>query len=180
MFSSRIHIVILGPPAVGKLTVSRRLSEIINFPIFDNSKTVSIASIIYGYGTTEFRQFRDKLRFTFYNEVSKGETIQGLISTNVLRHPNNWIYFNKVEQIFTNYNWKTIYVLLIAELEVLFERVEQSDRLTKHSLHTKNELLNWLSENPLHSKIHYKKCKIIDTSNSDISEVVNKIIDLIV
>ncbi len=178
MLNSRIHIVILGPPAVGKLTVSKRLSKMINFPVFDNAKTVDIASIIYNYGTAEFRQFRDRLRFAFYNEVAKSTFINGLISTNVLRHPNNWKYFDKVENIFKNSGWETRYIMLTASDEELQKRVISESRESKHTLTSKESLKKWISDNPFHILLENHICPVIDTTNISIEEIARKIIQI--
>jgi len=112
--SIKTHIILLGPPAVGKLTVSRVLSDLTNYPVFDNAKTVDIALLLFDYHSKEYREYRDELRFSFYEKAVKSE-IKGLISTYCLRHPKNWEYLEAVAKIFQKHNWHTIYYLLTAK-----------------------------------------------------------------
>ncbi|NTV41219.1 MAG: AAA family ATPase [Candidatus Moranbacteria bacterium] len=177
MLISKKHIVILGPPGIGKLTVGRFLADLTDFAIFDNAKTVDLALSIYQYGTPEFRKYRDKLRFDFYKEILKNSSIKGLISTNVLRHPDNWKYFNRIEKMFSKFGWATKFILLTADFTKLSERVNQPDRENKFSLHSTEEISKWFLENKTHSIDKYKKCTIINTTELSAQETANAIIN---
>ena len=107
----RKHLFLLGPPAVGKLTVGKILSKRINYPLFDNAKTVDVASLLFDYDTNEYRAYRDEMRMLFYNKAMTAN-IKGLISTCCLRHPSNWCYFDSVEQLLNEHGWNTMYFLL--------------------------------------------------------------------
>jgi hypothetical protein len=51
-------IVLYGPPAVGKLTVARRLAERTGFRLFHNHLTVDLALSLFDFGTPGFRDLR--------------------------------------------------------------------------------------------------------------------------
>ncbi|MFN3930347.1 MAG: AAA family ATPase [Brevundimonas sp.] len=51
-------IVLYGPPAVGKLTVARRLADLTGFRLFDNHLTVDLALSLFDFGTPGFRDLR--------------------------------------------------------------------------------------------------------------------------
>lgn len=170
----KTHIVLLGPPAVGKLTVGRILSDLTKYPVFDNAKTVDIALLLFNYDSELYREYRDELRFSFYKKVINSE-IKGLISTCCLRHPRNWEYLEAVEKIFQVYNWQTTYFLLIAEKESLIQRSESLDRKLKSSLSNRTQIENWFRTSPLHSLIDGHKCITIDTTNLNANEVANQI-----
>lgn len=175
MFNIKLHIIILGPPAVGKLTVGKVLSQLIDFPLFDNAKTVDLAALIHDYDTNEFRIYRDHLRNSFYRETVSNSKINGLISTNVLRHPINWKYFDKVENIFSNAGWETKYIMLTASEEELLNRVVSESRKSKYTLTSEESLRKWIFDNPLHTSLENHTCPIINTTNISIEEVVGKI-----
>lgn len=172
--SLKTHIILLGPPAVGKLTVSRVLSDLTKYPVFDNAKTVDIALLLFNYNSKQYREYRDELRFSFYDKAVKSE-IKGLISTYCLRRPGNWEYLKAVEKIFQTYNWQTVYFLLTAEKEVLIKRVESLDRRLKSSLSSRIQIEEWFRTSPLHSLTDGNKCIIVDTTNLNANEVANQV-----
>lgn len=51
-------IVLYGPPAVGKLTVARRLAERTGFRLFHNHLTVDLALSLFDFGTPGFVALR--------------------------------------------------------------------------------------------------------------------------
>lgn len=170
------HIVILGPPAVGKRTIGNALSLSLFSPVFDNAKTVDLAVLAYGYGGDEFREYRDFLRMDFYDRFLRSARYNYLISTNVLRHKENWSYFESVEQKFLEFGWSTIYILLTANVASLLCRAQSSSRQNKLSIRTAEEMINWLSCNPFHSDLHGRQALCLDTSTLSVDDSVEKIL----
>ncbi len=175
----RKHVWILGCPAVGKLTTARSLSKLLDYPVFDNAKVVDLVSLIHPYGTTEFRVYRDFLRYSFYGEVLKNSSVIGLISTNVLRHPDNWTYFESVEKIFQDSGWETKYILITASNEELLNRATSESRKSKRTIDTREQLLVWLKNNPLCNSIKEHVCHVIDTTELDAGNTAIKIKSLL-
>lgn len=169
------HIWILGCPGVGKLTVANLLSQEIGYPVFDNAKIVDLVALIHPYGTAEFRVFRDILRRSFYEEMLANSKISGLISTNVLKHPDNWTYFEGIENILQSSGWDTTYVLLTATNDELVARVASESRKTKFTIKTKEQMLGWLQENPFCNLVGDHVCHVIDTTVLDAKSTKNKI-----
>ncbi|HDL01844.1 MAG TPA: hypothetical protein ENH23_06400 [candidate division Zixibacteria bacterium] len=169
------HILILGCPAVGKLTTAKALSRQLDYPVFDNAKIVDLVSLIHLNGTKEFRVYRDYLRRSFYTEALSNSNIIGLISTNVLRHPDNWKYFESIEDLFDKSGWVSEYILLTASSDVLLKRVVSESRKSKTTINTEEQLLNWLRINPLCNSIENHGCHVIDTTNLDAEKTANKI-----
>lgn len=170
------HILILGPPAVGKLTVAKYLSKQVNYPVFDNAKTVDIALLLHEYTSDKYRTFRDELRLLFYREAAANGDINGLISTNCLRHPKNWEYFTSVEKLFNRHGWSTIYFLLTAEKNILMERAASADRTPKMSLNSRDAIESWFSTSPFHSQPQDHLCYSIDTTKMTVEEVAEEIL----
>jgi len=177
--AKKTHVVILGCPAVGKLTTARALSRRLDYPVFDNAKIVDLVSLIHLYGTIEFRIYRDFLRYSFYSEALKNGNINGLISTNVLRHPDNWRYFGKIEGLFESADWETRYILLTASNDALFKRVSSESRKSKNTIATKEELTEWLNANPLYNSLENRVFPIINTTEIDAEEAADRILSFL-
>lgn len=171
----RKHVLVLGCPGVGKLTTAKLLSGQLGYPVFDNAKIVDLVALIHPYGTAEFKIYRDFLRHSFYEEVLARSNISGLISTNVLRHPDNWMYFEGVEQKFQESGWETKYILLTASNEEMLNRVTSESRRSKKTINTKEQLLVWLNNNPLFNSINNHACHVIDTTELDAEKTANEI-----
>lgn len=172
----RKHIVLLGCPAVGKLTTAMALAKRINYPIFDNSKVVDIVSLLYRYGTREHKFYRNELRFDFYRRAALCDTINGLISTNVLRNTSNWEHFHKIKKDFDACGWETIFVILKADENIILERVEEASRLKKVVFHHAPDLIDWFLRNKDHSNPCGNDVLVIDNSNVSEEQVTNIII----
>ena len=170
------HISILGPPAVGKMTVAKYLSKQTNYPVFDNAKTVDIALLLHEYNSAEYKSFRDGLRFSFYREAATTSHIKGLISTNCLRDPKNWEYFTSVETMLRQNGWATIYFLLTADKNVLIERAASADRASKMSLNSREAIESWFATSPIHSQPNDNLSYTIDTTKMNVEKVVEEIL----
>lgn len=172
----RQHIVILGPPAVGKRTIGTALGLSLSSPVFDNAKTVDLALLAYRYGGCEFQEYRDALRMDFYDRFLSSNEGGYLISTNVLRDKVNWCYFREVESKFIERGWSTVYVLLTADVESLLCRVQAPSRQNKSSIRTVEEMMDWLRDNPFHSDLQGRQALCLDTSILSIQDCVDRIL----
>ena len=169
----------MGSPAVGKLTTAKAVSEKLDYPIFDNSKVIDIASLIYKYGSDEHKFYRNELRFDFYRRAALNNEIKGLISTNVLKRAENWNHFFKIKKDFGVVGWETHFFILIAQEKILLERVEDPSRRNKTVFTDSLKLKEWLDNNPNHSFPIDKTVKVIDNSLLTAPEVAEQIISSI-
>lgn len=55
-------VVVLGPPAVGKMTVGRAICEASDFRLFHNHHTIEPLAEVFGWGTPPFDALKDDLR----------------------------------------------------------------------------------------------------------------------
>lgn len=175
MQQNKYHIFLLGPPAVGKMTVGKAVSHKTGFPLFENAKTVDMATLLYPYGTYEFRSFRDSLRFLFYREAVTS-SIKGLISTYCYRHPSNADYLMKVSDFMGQRGWQTLFFLLLADVSVLKVRVESSSRKVKYTFKGPSEIDEWISSSPEYRAVTLQDCIIIDNSLLSVESVANFIV----
>jgi shikimate kinase len=162
------HIFLIGPPAVGKLTVGQALATRTAFPLYDNTLAVDVASKLFSYGTREFREYRDEQRLTFYSRATES-SVQGLISTACVAR-TSWPYFDRVEEVLSAAGWTTIYILLDAARPALLERVVSVTRRSKTTLLSPTALVDWLDENwPPILPVDRRICRL-DTSKLAASE----------
>lgn len=171
------HFFILGPPAVGKLTVGRLLSRQTNFPLYDNARAIDVAALLFHYGTENFRAFRDEQRLAFYSRVISS-TVPGLISTGCLTR-TSWPYFRRIDSLLSTNGWSTKYIILSASAETLISRANSPDRQFKLSLTDRISMRAWLDDNwppfvPPDLLAHG-----IDTSQLAASETVSKLLALL-
>lgn len=54
--------MIIGPPAVGKMTVGRRVAERSDFRLFHNHHTIEPLAEVFGWGSPAFDALKDDLR----------------------------------------------------------------------------------------------------------------------
>ena len=55
-------LLVIGPPAVGKMTVGRAISRASDFRLFHNHHTIEVLADVFGFGTPAFDALKDDLR----------------------------------------------------------------------------------------------------------------------
>ncbi|HEX9995793.1 MAG TPA: AAA family ATPase [Abditibacterium sp.] len=72
-------IFILGPQAVGKMTVGQELSRVTGYKFMHNHQTIEMLLSIFDYGTPSFKRLLLEFRRSIFEEVAANETIMGFI-----------------------------------------------------------------------------------------------------
>ena len=173
---ARHHLMLLGPPAVGKLAIARELSRLLCYPVFDNAKTVDIAVLIYRFGSPRFRQYRDLLRRDFYERAADSH-LGGLISTYCYRGPHNAAYLDSVDRVMAEAGWVNHGFLLLATREVLLERISNPSRRCKSTLTSKAALAAWIDSSPAHRSAHSDLTAKLDVSRLSPGQAARQIIE---
>lgn len=121
-------IFIYGPPAVGKLTVAKALSEITGFKLVHNHLVADLVKSIFSHGSKAARKLHKSLRFAVY-EAAAQSGINGLIFTFLYygeeedhKAVNDW------ENLSATYGNKVYFVRLYCEQEELEKRVLDPSR----------------------------------------------------
>lgn len=118
-----------------------------NYPLFDNAKSVDIASMLFNFEASDYRRYRDSIRFQFYNEV--GYTgINGLISNFCYSGPENLLYLESVAKLLEHSGFLTSFVYLRVSKYELLRRACQPSRKKKNTLRSNKEIEQWLQQNP--------------------------------
>jgi cytidylate kinase len=119
-------IFVYGPPAAGKYTVSRLLSELTGLPLFHNHLIVDAVGAVFPFGSENFAKLRER----FWLETMDAALGEGrsLIFT---FQPENTVtedFPAKVEAIAARYGASLTYIHLTLSKEGQLERIANADR----------------------------------------------------
>lgn len=73
-------VMIVGPQAVGKMTVGQELSKITNLKLLHNHMTIELLTKIFDYSKESFKKLNLNIRTQIFEEFSKSNEY-GLIFT---------------------------------------------------------------------------------------------------
>ena len=77
---SKSLVIILGPHAVGKMTVGQELEKITGLRLFHNHMSIELALKLFKFGDKEWRYLNETIRHTVFELFAKG-AFPGLIFT---------------------------------------------------------------------------------------------------
>lgn len=139
-------VILLGPPAVGKMTVGRELSALTGLPLFHNHLSIEAVLPVFGFGTPPFNRLVRNFRERMFAEVA-GSDLPGLIFTFVwaFDQPSDRQFIDELKATFELRGGRTVFVELWASVETRLERNAHPDRLaakvSKRDLAASNERL---------------------------------------
>jgi len=123
-------IIILGPPAVGKMTVGQELAKITNFKLFHNHLIIDALLPLFDFESINFKVLVHEFRTRVFEEAIAAK-VDGIIFTYVLAINKQ----SSVKQLFQwiqlfQENEVEIYIIeLQANLEERLQRNETANRL---------------------------------------------------
>lgn len=178
-------VTIIGPQAVGKMTVGQELAKITGLKLFHNHMTIELVSPFFDYGSPEGKKLVNSFRMQLFEEMAKSNQ-EGLIFT--------WIwafdegkkeedYYQKITDIFRKQGAEIYLVELEACLEERLKRNETSNRLqhkpTKRNIEwSKAEIIKSAEKHRLNSypgEINEKNYLRIDNTNLSAEKVAQMI-----
>lgn len=123
-------IWIVGPPAVGKMTVGMALSERTGMPLFHNHMPIELVLPIFPFGSPPFKRLVESFRNQIFEEVAKSD-LPGLIGTIMIHfdRPDNWAKMTNFAAPFTTRGAKICWVELVCDLEERLRRNRTELRL---------------------------------------------------
>lgn len=180
-------VTIIGPQAVGKMTVGQELEKITGLKLFHNHMTIELVNPFFSYGTEEGKKLVHSFRMQIFEEMAKSNQ-KGLIFT--------WIwafdlgkseeeYYNKIRDIFAKHGAEIYLVELAANLEERIKRNETSNRLkhkpTKRDIEwSRSEIIKSNNKHRLNSlpgEIKEKNYLRIDNTNisaEDVAKIIKE------
>ena len=179
-------VFILGPQAVGKMTIGEALSKKIDTPLLFNHMTLDIISPFLGWTADTFR-ISQNLRNEILEAVAKDSLNKGLIMTFCFffDEKNDWLAFEKYKNNFESRGIEVCIVELETTLEERLKRNKSENRLLKKPSkrdleYSENELRHTNEKHRLNSnpgEIKDKNYFRLDVTNLTPNEAADKIIN---
>ena len=123
-------IIIIGPHAVGKMTVGQELAKITDLKLFHNHVSIELALSLFEYGTPEFRELNSSVREKVFDLYAQSD-LDGLIFTYMcdFDDPSEISYLQGIISRFKSYGADCHTVELCADFCVRLERNKSENRL---------------------------------------------------
>jgi hypothetical protein len=124
-------ILIVGPPAVGKMTVGQQLAELLDYRLFHNHYSIEPALSLFPYGSDEFNAINQGIRQLVFKTAAESTQLKGLIFTLVWDFDDreDWEYVENIKSFFQPHGWTCYFVELYAPLDVRLARNTTPNRL---------------------------------------------------
>lgn len=123
-------VIIIGPPAVGKMTVGQALEKITDLKLFHNHMSIELVLNFFPFDAPGFSNLVNDIRFSVFREVAKSD-LEGLIFTLVWDFDckEDEEFVDEIIAVFKERDAKICLVELSADLEKRLERNRHEDRL---------------------------------------------------
>ena len=137
-------VFIHGPPAVGKLTVARRLETLTGFPLLHNHLIVDMVLAVFDFGSPPFVEMRETIWLNVMERAAQ-ERLPGLITTFTPEHTVSPNFVDAVVTTIESTGGEVLFVPLVcpeAELERRMENQSRAEFAKLRSLSLYRELRN--------------------------------------
>ena len=127
---SRKFVVIMGPHAVGKMTVGQELAKTTNFRLFHNHMSIELALKLFNYSEKEWSLLNEGIRQTVFELFAKGD-FPGLIFTYMCAFDiqSDLDYLKNLLELFKSNGADCCVVELCADFEERLIRNRSENRL---------------------------------------------------
>ena len=178
-------VFIVGPPAVGKMTVGRELSALTGMPLFHNHLSIEAVLPVFDFGTEPFGRLVSSFREHMFTEVAESD-LPGLIFTFVwtFGEPSSLAYVEGLKAIFETRGGRVVFAELWADQDTRLARNETEDRLAAKSSKqdvelSRKRLLNADAEYQLNADgdFPFEEHVFIDNSRLDPRDAALRIVE---
>ncbi len=123
-------VIIIGPHAVGKMTVGQELEIITGLKLFHNHMSIELARKLFDFSDPEYKILNQTIRETVFNLFAKGN-FKGLIFTFMCDFDvqSEFDYLNDIITLFKTNGAKCHVVELCADFDERIERNKSENRL---------------------------------------------------
>jgi deoxyadenosine/deoxycytidine kinase len=171
-------IVIYGPPAVGKLTVAKALSEITGYKLFHNHLSRDLVRSLFSLDHPRFHMLVEKVRLEFIEEAMK-EKLEGVIFTLVYDPNFDNDFLGKINDLGTKYNSEVTYVQLKTDTDTLLKRVAEESRQAHSKVSSPEKLRSSLAQHTWFESVPFENNLTIDNTDVAPSDVAQQILTFI-
>lgn len=177
-------VMIVGPPAVGKMTVGQELQKLTGLKLFHNHMSLELVNKFFDFGTPPFKRLDEMIRFGIFKEIANSDLV-GLIFTLVwafdLKEDEE--YVDRIIEIFKSKGAQICLVELKSDLKARLERNKHENRLShkpskRELAFSEKNLLNFEEKYKLNSKAGEfpdKNIYRINNTNLEAAEVAKLI-----
>lgn len=169
-------VLIIGPQAVGKMTVGQELAKITGLKLFHNHMTIELVRLLFDYDKDAYRRMNQLIRYEIFKEFSKSNQ-EGIIFTGCFDFGKDLEAEKAETQKWMDLFDETYTIELEASLEERLKRNKTENRLehkaSKRDLEwSEKDLLKSLEKHKLNSdpgegeKIFENYLKIVNTNIS--------------
>ena len=116
-------VVLIGPPAVGKMAVGRELERLTGIPLLHNHMTIDLVLPFFEFGSPAFGRLVGPFRRRIVEEVAESD-LPGLIFTYVWVFDDSadYAYVDWLMDTFASRAGRTVFVELTADLQTRLAR----------------------------------------------------------
>ena len=127
---SKNLVIILGPHAVGKMTVGQELEKITGLRLFHNHMSIELSRKLFNHGTEEWRVLNETIRQTTFELFARGD-FPGMIFTCICAFDfqSELDYLRKIIDLFKENGANCYVVELCADFDERLERNRSENRL---------------------------------------------------
>lgn len=169
-------IFIYGPPASGKYTVSKTLSEITGYKLFHNHLTYDTAHALFGDDvySIAFKECCEKLRLTAINSAVTHHV--DMIFTFVYDHASDERFVQQLKTVVEQAGGTIHFVCLKPSMNVIENRVIEDSRKRFKKVSSIEELNVFKKHYDIYSSVTNVKSLVIDNSYLKPESVAEEII----
>ncbi len=168
-------IIIHGPPAAGKLTVSRELAARTGFKLFHNHLSIDCVKPIFEFGSEPFNRLIEMIRFGTIAEAAREGV--SLNHTFVYAKGADDEHFAKLIAAAEDNGGEVHTVLLVCDDAIRKQRISADDRQTIGKLTDPDSIETSREKWDLFSTLPGRNTLEIDTTNVPPTESARRIID---
>ncbi len=167
-------IVIYGPPAAGKLTVSKELSRITGYKLFHNHLAIDFIESILDRSNAKFWELLDKYRLGLI-EAAAEEHISGIIMTSVYIKGNDDQFITNIVNMAKEHSVAVHFVHLVCDRKKLESRLVDPSRKQFGKLTDVNIFNNFVDANNVFSEIRFVDSYEVDNTGISAPETAKMI-----
>jgi len=168
-------LLIYGPPATGKLTVSNEIARRTGFKVFHNHLTIDAIRPVFDFGTSSFGRLVSQIRIDTIAEAAR-EGVD-MIYTFCYAKPEDDSHIQRVIVATESNGGEFCPVLLYCDRDELQRRVQDESRAGFTKIDDTEELKALLEKHDLFSTIPERESLVIDNTDLDAAAAANLIIE---